>query len=78
MKKKIFIGCVVLMIAIKSFVAPYFESNSLCRDIEAGRTEDAIIKIENMEDVNCFTAPIFMKSVLNVLEYNIDLPLILA
>ena len=78
MKKKIFIGCVVLMFAIKSFVAPYFESASLCRYIEKGQTEEVIMKIENMEDVNCGTAPMFMKSMLNALDYDIELPLILA
>ena len=78
MKKTVFWGCIILMIVISSLLMPYWESISLCKDIEAGKTEDAILKIENMEDVNCGTAPIFMKSALNAVEYNIDLPLILA
>lgn len=82
MKKRIFIGffigCVVLTASIICFVEPYFRSASLCRDIEAGQTEEAIIKIENMNDVNCGTAPKFMKPMLNVFEHNIDLPLVVA
>lgn len=78
MKKMLFLGCVVLMIIVINLMMPYLESVSLCQDIEAGRTEDAIIKIDNMKDVNCGTAPVFMKSILNAFEYGVDLPLIVA
>lgn len=78
MKKKIFLGCVVIMLIAGNFMVPYLKSVSLCRDIEAGRTEEAILKINNMKMVNCGTAPIFVKPILNALEYNIDLPLIVA
>ena len=78
MKKYIIIGGVVLIVKILKWVMPYLESASLCETIEKGETELAIEKIENMKDINCGPYPEIVKSILNAVEYNIDLPLIVA
>lgn len=66
------------MIIFMDFIVPYLESKTLCKAIEAGRTEEAIDKINKMKNVNCSTAPDMIRPILNLLEKDTDLPLIAA
>ena len=69
----------VLVLAIVFFnMTAYAQSFKLCNMIKAGGTEHAIEYIEKVSDVNEYSAPLWIRRILNMLEDDIDLPLIVA
>ena len=84
-KIHIFILLAVIILVLGSLlvmgvfqIAPYVQSAKLCRMINAGSTESAIEYIEKVADVNEYSAPLWIRRILNMVEDDIDLPLVVA
>lgn len=67
----------LLVIGISQSV-PHVQSAKLCSMINAGDTESAIEYIEKVADVNEYSAPLWIRRILNMVEDDIDLPLVVA
>ena len=59
-------------------LTPHVQSAKLCSMINAGSTESAIEYIEKVADVNEYSAPLWIRRVLNMVEDDLDLPLVTA
>lgn len=59
-------------------VIEHVQSAKLCSMINAGSTESAIEYIEKVADVNEYSAPLWLRRLLNMVEDDIDLPLVVA
>ena len=56
----------------------HIQSAKLCSIINAGNTESAIEYIGKVADVNEYSAPLWMRRILNMVEDDLDLPLVVA
>ena len=59
-------------------LTPHIQSAKLCSMINAGSTESAIEYIEKVADVNEYSAPLWIRRILNMVEDDLDLPLVIA
>ena len=59
-------------------LTPHIHSAKLCSMINAGDTESAIEYIEKVADVNEYSSPLWLRRLLNMVEDDIDLPLVVA
>ena len=70
---------VALALAIGFFqLSAHIQSAKLCSMINAGSTESAIEYIEKVADVNEYSAPLWIRRILNMVEDDLDLPLVTA
>lgn len=83
--KKIYLICSIILLllffattGILATVSSYTEISKLCDDIKSNKTEEALVKIKKINNVNKGTAPELLRPFLNMLEYEIELPLIVA
>lgn len=70
------LGC-LLALGIFQFTS-HAQSAKLCSMIYAGNTESAIEYIEKVADVNEYSAPLWTRRILNMVEVDLDLPLVVA
>lgn len=69
----------VLALAIGFFrLSAHIQSAKLCSMINAGSTESAIEYVEKVADVNEYSAPLCIRRILNMVEEDLDLPLVTA
>ncbi len=59
-------------------VKKYCDINRLCTLINANKTTEAKTMIGKIKNVNSFTAPLWLRKIYNMFEYDIDTPLIKA
>lgn len=59
-------------------VIEHVQSAKLCSMINAGSTESAVEYIEKVADVNEYSTPLWLRRLLNMVEDDIDLPLVVA
>ena len=86
MRKKaipVLVAIVLFSIALALLIGLYqlsahIQSAKLCSMINAGDTESAIEYIEKVADVNEYSAPLWLRRLLNMVEDDIDLPLVVA
>jgi len=72
----------IFLILVILFAVWYnpIQSNSLCKLIKVGETEEALVFIEKMNEkqINTYSAPLFLRWMYNMVENDIDLPLVRA
>ena len=78
MKKAVFIGSIFVILLGIFIIMPFYKSSSLCTSIKTGQTEDAIVKIDKMQNVNGVECPPWIRNFLNRLDYEVEIPLIEA
>ncbi len=84
--KKVFKIIILLLVLISIIlstmvvisVKKYYDINRLCTLINANKTNEAKEMIGKIKNVNSFTAPLWLRKIYNMNEYDISTPLIIA
>jgi len=79
MKKcPIIVGVLLIIGGVLLMYNSYYKSYLLCEYIHKDQTEEALQTIETMRDVNTASGPHWIRPLLNVVEYTIEIPLVEA
>lgn len=69
---------VILMCITICRISTYVQTSRLCDSIQCGDTENALLIISRMKNVNQYSSPLFTRKLFNIVSCDIELPLVEA
>ena len=73
-----FAAVIINIVFLVNLFSQYNASAKLCHAINAGKTDKALALVAEMDDVNTYSAPLSTRILFNLMEDDIDLPLVVA